>query len=319
MAGHPDRAESACLDVEDRRQLDAELCAEVARLDGVGDRRLAAEAQAIAYRLDPHAVVDRGAKAETERTVTLRPAPDAMTYLTALLPMAHGVSVYAALKGEADRCGDSRSRGQVMADTLVERATGRTAATATPIAVNLVLSDETLMGGSAPAVMPGYGPVPAEIACRLIQHALTDAQSRATLRTLYASPRTGALVAMQSRARVFPKGLARFIAMRDQRCRTPYCDAPIRHTDHATPASRNGPTSAGNGQGLCEACNYTKETHGWRTTTTSDTGEHTSEITTPTAAHYHSTAPPLLPGRLRIEISEVEQAIRMNLINLHAA
>jgi hypothetical protein len=90
--------ESACLDVEDRRTLDAELCGEPADLDGMGDVRVAAAAKAIAYRLDPHAVVDRAAKAEDERCVTIRPAPDTMTYLTALLPVTTGVSVYAALR-----------------------------------------------------------------------------------------------------------------------------------------------------------------------------------------------------------------------------
>ncbi len=78
--------------------------------------------------------------------MSIRPAPDTMTYLTALLPVAQGVSVYAALRREADTCADGRSRGQVMADALVERVTGRSAAVATPIAVNLVLSDETLLG-----------------------------------------------------------------------------------------------------------------------------------------------------------------------------
>ena len=184
--------ESACLDVEDRRALDAELCADPAGLDGMGDARVAAAAKTIAYRLDPHAVVDRAAKAETERTVTIRPAPDTMTYLTALLPVAQGVSVYAALRREADVCADGRSRGQVMADTLVERVTGRTAATATPIAVNLVLSDETLLGGSsAPADVFGYGPIPAAVARGLVMGAVTDSRSRATLRRLYADPGSG--------------------------------------------------------------------------------------------------------------------------------
>ena len=56
--------ETACLDVEDRRALDAELCGERARLEGMGDRRVAADARAIAYRLDPHAVTDRAVRAE---------------------------------------------------------------------------------------------------------------------------------------------------------------------------------------------------------------------------------------------------------------
>ena len=256
--------ESACLEVEDRQTLDAEMCADPDRLNGMGDARLAAAAKTIAYRLDPHAVVDRAARAETERTVSIRPAPDTMTYLTALLPVAQGVSVYAALRREADICADGRSRGQVMADTLVERVTGRSAATATPIAVNLVLSDETLMGGSsAPADVSGYGPIPAAVARGLISSAVGDERSRATLRRLYAHPTSGALMTMESRARLFPRGLATFIEFRDQRCRTPYCDAPIRHRDHARPWVAGGATSADNGLGLCERCNYVKETAGW--------------------------------------------------------
>ena len=312
--------ESACLDVEDRARLDAELCADVGQLDGKGDARIAADAKAIAYRLDPHAVVDRAARAETERGVTVRPAPDCMTYLTALLPMTQGVSVYAALKRQADGCGDGRSRGQIMADTLVERVTGRPATVPTPIAVNLVISDDTLTGGAGPAVVSDYGPVPAEIACRLVQQAMTDPASKATLRRLYASPATGALVAMESRSRLFPKGLARFIGMRDQRCRTPYCDAPIRHTDHSTPYARGGPTSASNGQGSCEACNYAKEADGWNVDVAEvQRGTHTTEFTTPTGACYRSTAPPVLPGQHRVEVSQLEQQTRIALCDLHAA
>ena len=89
--------ESACLDVEDRRRLDADLCADVTKLDGMGDARVAAAAKEIACRLDVQAVVDRAAKAEADRTVTIRPAPDTMTYVTALLLVAKGVGVYAAL------------------------------------------------------------------------------------------------------------------------------------------------------------------------------------------------------------------------------
>jgi len=289
--------ESACLDVEDRRRLDAELCSEVKGLDGVGDAALAAAAKAIAYRLDPQAVVDRAARAADERTVTIRPAPDTMTYVTALLPVAQGVSIYAALKRQADVSCDGRSRGQVMADTLVERVTGRPAAQPVPVAVNLVISDQALLGAeNAAAVIAGYGSVPSAVAQKLIAAAVASPDSLATLRRLYAAPASGALVAMDSRSRVFPKGLAEFIGLRDQRCRTPYCDAPIRHRDHASPHRRGGSTSAANGLGLCERCNYTKEAPGWTVSAEiGENGTHTAEFTTPTGAHHHSLAPPA-PG-----------------------
>jgi hypothetical protein len=309
--------ESACLEVEDRRALDAELCRDPSALDGMGDARVAAAAKAIAYRLDPHAVVDRAAKAETERTVTIRPAPDTMTWLTALLPVAKGVSVYAALRRAADTTFDGRSRGQVMADALVERVTGQPADAACPIAVNLVLSDHTLLSDdNTPADICGYGPIPAGVARGLVSAAVTDARSRATLRRLYAHPGSGALVAMESRARLFPRGLAAFIGLRDQRCRTPYCDAPIRHRDHARPWARGGATSAGNGLGQCERCNYVKDVAGWRVEPSIDeTYRHTAEFTTPTGAHYRSTAPPRAPT---ITISDLEARIGVALAR-HAA
>jgi hypothetical protein len=309
--------ESACLDVEDRRTLDAELCGDPAGLDGMGDARVAAAAKAIAYRLDPHAVVDRAAKAETERTVTIRPAPDTMTYLTALLPVAQGVAVYATLRREADIRGDGRSRGQIMADTLVERVTGREAAVPTPIAVNLVMSDETLFGSdSTPADISGYGPIPAAVARSMVARSVGDRKSRATLRRLYTHPRTGSLVSMESRARLFPRGLTNFIELRDQRCRTPYCDAPIRHRDHARPWAEGGPTTVENGLGLCERCNYAKEAAGWRVSTSSDKNHtHTAEFTTPTGKRYRSGAPPRGPA---ITISNIEVRVGIELAR-HAA
>ena len=309
--------ESACLEVEDRRTLDVELCRDPAGLDGMGDARVAAAAKAIAYRLDPHAVVDRAAKAENERTVTIRPAPDTMTYVTALLPLTQGVSVYAALRREADTRSDGRSRGQVMADTLVERVTGRAAAVPTPIAVNLVMSDDTLLGGdSAPADISGYGPIPAAVARSMVARSVADRRSRATLRRLYTHPRTGALVSMESRARLFPRGLATFIELRDQRCRTPYCDAPIRHRDHAQPWAKGGTTTVENGLGLCERCNYTKEAPGWRVSTSVDKNHtHTAEFTTPTGRRYQSGAPPRGPA---ITISNLEVRVGIALAR-HAA
>ena len=286
--------ESACLDVDDRRALDREMCADTASLEGKGDAELTAAAKAIAYRKDPHAVVDRAAKAESDRTVTIRPAPDTMTWVSVLLPVAKGVGMYAALRRAADTTFDGRSRGQVMADTVFERITGTPAPCPRRSQSILVISDETLIGDdSSAAVIDGYGPIPAAVARNLVIDAhLADRQSWATLRRLYAPPHTGALVAMESRSRRFPPGLAQFIGLRDQRCRTPYCDAPIRHRDHTQPYKRGGRTTAENGVGSCERCNYAKESPGWRVTATNENGRHTAEYVTPTGARYQSTAPP---------------------------
>lgn len=214
-----------------------------------------------------------------------------------------------ALKRAADTTFDDRGRGQVMADTLVERVNGLPADVPVPVAVDLVITDESLLGGDkTTARVPGYGPIPAAIARRLASRAIADNRSKATLRRLYRHPSSGALVAMESRARLFPKALAKFIVLRDDTCRTPYCDAPIRHTDHATAHGAGGPTNELNGVGTCEACNYAKEAPGWRVITRrSDDGIHTSEVRTPTGARHRSKAPPL-PGSPRSQSSCIEIA-----------
>jgi hypothetical protein len=125
-------------------------------------------------------------------------------------------------------------------------------------------------------------------------------------------------VAMESRSRRFPSGLATFIGLRDQTCRTPYCDAPIRHHDHAQPHHRDGPTSAENGLGACEHCNYAKESPGWRVTAGTERGVHTAQFLTPTGARYRSTAPPLL-GKRDIDVAETEVRIGIAIAEHDAA
>ncbi|MGW9403661.1 HNH endonuclease [Arthrobacter sp. NPDC055585] len=412
--------ETACLDVQDRHRVDELICADPSSLEGVGDRKLIARIRSVTQGIDPASQVRRNAKAVADRYVSCRPAPDTMSYLTGLLPVAQGVAVYAALSRAADSLratGDERGRGQIMADTLVERVTGQTTADRVPVEVQLVITDRTLLSeilirqsqaphdqGSepraphsaaddpadgagnvpagtpgprrreapdrgqdttqldtlpeSPAYFPGYGIVPGAWARQLIRSALGTSnrreappltESRASsppdadrqvarppdsgrqtsehagretplgeaslvsLRRLYLDPLSGELTAMESKARAFPAGLARLIRTRDQTCRTPWCDAPIRHIDHVQPHAEGGPTSYTNGQGLCEACNHAKEAPGWNAAPirtmpgeslasgpgsgprTSYGTRHTVRVTTPTGHTYTSIAPPL-PG-----------------------
>lgn len=294
--------ETACLSALDRSAVDEELASDVGRLCGAGDRSVIAAARSAAYRRDPRSVAQRASHAAAERHVSLRPAPDTMCYLTAFLPVAEGVAVHAALTRHADTVrsdGDPRSRGQIMADVLVERSTGK-AGGISGIEIQLVMTDRTLFQGeSEPARFPGYGVVPAGWAREIVapgpdQNKDQDQPMNVWLRRLYSAPGTGDLVAMESRARLFPPGLRRFVQVRDQTCRTPYCDAPIRHLDHVLPWHSGGTTSIGNAAGLCEACNHTKEAPGWRSRPRPGP-RHTLQLTTPTGHSYQSTAPPL-PG-----------------------
>jgi hypothetical protein len=87
------------------------------------------------------------------------------------------------------------------------------------------------------------------------------------------------------------------LVLRDQACRTPYCDAPIRHADHIRPHRVGGPTSLANAAGLCERCNHAKEAPGWatRVETSADwSSAHRSVVMTPTGHPYPSEAPALV-------------------------
>ena len=251
-------SETACLSLADRRAVDRQVCGDLAALQGVGTRKLAARARKAAYELDPVSIVKRAAKAESERYVSLRPAPDCMTWLTALLPVAQGVACYAALKAAAASAiatGDGRGTGQLMADTLVTRLTGQATAESVSVGLHLVMPATSLFAGDcAPGRIVDHGPMPAALARRLVTAAPA---ASSWVKRLYESP--SGLLATESRSRCFPEGLAELITIRDDTCATPWCDAPIRHLDHITPWSQDGPTSLANGQGLCAQCNLDKQ------------------------------------------------------------
>jgi hypothetical protein len=97
---------------------------------------------------------------------------------------------------------------------------------------------------------------------------------------------------MESTSRTFRGLSALLIRLRDRICRTPWCNAPIRHGDHVVPVRRGGTTTDDNAQGLCEACNQIKESPGWRHRTVSGPlDRHEVEITTPTGHTTYSRAP----------------------------
>ena len=371
--------ETACLDRQARARVDAAVCADQSGLQGVGTKRLAALVEAQAYRQDPVAVVNGNERSVAERSVSLRPAPGGMTYLTALVPLAQGVGVWASLQRTADTAratGDGRSKGQVMADTLIERVTGQASAQGVPVMVNLIMSDATLLAsGHDPAVLDGGHMIPAQSARELIAHAMDNlgtltktatgadaaggsrspsgsncpagtsspskgsppgtgsppgesstepvkvpARVGAWVRRVYADA-GGGVVAMDSHARTFPDGLARLLRVRDQGlCRTPWCDAPVAHTDHITPHAVGGATTAVNGQGLCAGCNYTKQTHGWTQEVDPDTPRHTVTTMTPTGHEYVSTAPavpaPLTPNVVATASEPASAASRDRVIDI---
>lgn len=303
--------ETSCLSREHRAVVDAQLAD---RFRSDSPRKLVAAASAMAYELDPYAFVKRGRKATRDRRVSIRPAPEVMTNVTGFLPVAQGVACYKALDQGAralKATGDERSLDQLRADLFIERLTGQSAADTTDIELGLVMTDTALLGlDETAARLEHFGPLPAGLARDLVagsgtgesdeasDEAVRDSAREAViwLRRLFADPLTGVLSGQDSRRRVFSGALRRFLVARDQVCRTPWCDAPVRHVDHVLPFARGGETTETNGDGLCEACNYAKEAPGWKhEVVEARDGTHLIRITTPTGHTYESPAPPVLP------------------------
>ena len=272
-----------------------------ATLGTVGPRRLAATVRFHAQHLDQHGAVARLAKATSQRRVSVRPAPDNMAYLTALVPMSQAVACFAALRRDAttmvgtgqttdptDPTGQPRIRDQIMADLFVQRVTGQHSAAAVPAEVQVVMTAESLFGdGQTPAWLTGHGPIPTATA----KTWLTNPEAQIFLRRVFTRPTDHQLVGLESASRAFPAGLRRMIILRDDTCRTPYCDATIQHLDHLNPVRDGGTTSWDNASGLCAGCNQTKENTGWH-----HTGDPEQlNVTTPTGHCYTTNTTPVLP------------------------
>jgi hypothetical protein len=185
-----------------------------------------------------------------------------------------------------------------MADTLVQRilvphlAGNQDGTSGVPLMVNVVVPDSVLLGDDdGGGWVEGYGDVPGDLIREWVAANLESGVDT-WLRRIYEKPQTGELVAMDSRARRFDGGLAAFLRLRDRGCRENYCDAPVRHLDHAQGYADEGLTSAENGQGICESHNYAKQAIGWSAQPRPGP-RHTIETTTPTGHTYVSVAPRL--------------------------
>ena len=312
-------AETRHLDPTRRREVDRHLHDHAARPDGggvdlttLGVRQALAAAAKAAYQADPHAYVARGRVERDDRHVSLRPAPDTMSRLSAYLPVEQGVACLAALERHTDAtvaAGDARSRGQIAADTLVERLTGQHRATDVSVEIQLVVPADNLSiragdhpphedaecaptacdaGPARSAVVTGVGALPWTMA-----RGLVDASGGTKhLRVVHRSP-DGHLVGIGTRRR-FTGALADLVLARDQTCREPFCDAPIRHLDHVQRHADGGLTTLANGRGLCARHNLTREQPGWHAAVVHDgfgAQPHTVITITPTGHTYASRAP----------------------------
>jgi hypothetical protein len=291
-------SETRHLDPEKRRHVDDQL--KTAGIARMGFKAATACIRKTAYQADPHGYLERGRTERHHRRVGVRPAPDTMAVLSGYLPVEQGIACYAALRHHADTAvatGDGRTRDQIMADTLMERITGQARATDVNVELQLLMPLDSLLNkeNASAAVIPGYGPLPGKLARQI----LANSQGRKWWRRLFTAPKgsardSGPIIGGDPTRRYFDGWLAKLIKLRDQTCRDPFCDAPIRHLDHIRRHAEGGLTTFTNGRGACERGNQVREMPGWHITLIDcgfHGGPHTIHITTPTGHHYLSRAP----------------------------
>lgn len=332
----------------DRAEADRELAG---TLGTCGLRRLRDEARAEVDRLDPEAAARRAERAMARRRVCVEPGDSGLGVLTIHAPLP---DIAAAMESLVSHCrsveAGERTFAEVMSDEAVGLLAGSTAFAGKKCTVNLVMTPGQLFGREGgPVRVVGYGTIPARTARSLLtdhvgsdspvtdpspppEGAEWESQLRALidtprptslplpatvwLRRLFTTPDGSSLAAMDARARLFTDQLREQLIIRDDRCRHPWSDAPIRHGDHVEPHRSGGPTSVRNGQGLSVRANHIKELPGFRTRVLSESevtayrggepqrqatavargaapGTHVTEITTPTGHVYLSAAPPL--------------------------
>jgi Domain of unknown function (DUF222) len=139
--------------------------------------------------------------------------------------------------------------------------------------------DVALGNKDGPAILQGYGPIPASMARELA--------ADATWRRVLLEPAEGWLLDY-GRTRYQPSAKLRdHLLGLGQDCRAPYCNARPKETDHGIDWAQGGSTSAQNLNGLCTHTHFLKTADGFRVTNNPD---QSMTWTTPTGNTY--TKPP---------------------------
>lgn len=136
--------ETSCTSSPVRGQVDRQIESDLA---SESDSRAHALVVGATAELDATAVAARRVRAVGARRVSVRPVPDGMAVLTAVVPCADAMAAITALRrgaGERLDDGTGRSLGQATADLLVKRLTGRDPRDGFDVQINLVMDADTL-------------------------------------------------------------------------------------------------------------------------------------------------------------------------------
>jgi hypothetical protein len=244
------------------------------------------------HRRDPLTAAERHRTAFGERYVTRQPAPDGMSYFTALITATEAVAIDTRLDDAARSLhlrGDLRSfaqlRADVFTDVMLERITRDDRAyRGTKPTVVVTIPALTLLGRSSEhGELEGYGPIDAETARELASEA-------PELRRMLVDPHSSVPLALGREKYRPTRSLRLWLRLRDRTCRFPGCTNPVTtaDVDHTRDWVHGGSTSPENLAHLCRKHHTLKHQSGWR-------AEHstagTLEWTSPLGRRYISRSP----------------------------
>jgi len=253
------------LDDVTAQRVEADVVAIATRSTLASTRRAIQRALA---RHDAAGAADRHEAGRAVSDVVSWPERDGLAVLqvrgtAAEIARLQGVVDAAASDAAADGADDGRSLGRRRVEALVRLLCDGSGSAkprrAEGLQVQLVVDLPTVVGlADHPAVIPGYGPIPAPIA----REWAADAVS---WRRLVVDPVSGSLLDYgQTRYRP-PPGLAQFGRARDRFCRFPGCRRPAERCDldHRVAFADGGATSSQSIQALCRAHHRLKTFTDW--------------------------------------------------------
>lgn len=259
--------------------VDESLVAQIASWRGWSKRRILNAVDATVRMLDPDAAQERRETADQDRHIGITAADDGMAEVYGRVAAAAATAFDRRLSQLATLvCGaDPRTLDQRRADAMAALAEGRALpcacgqsncpakasdtaeAAGVRVVINVVATDETLLGDSErPGYLEGYGIIDAE-----------QVRQLAATASLHA---VDSLTSAAEALRYQPSAaLERAVRCRDLTCRFPGCGRPavICDLDHTVPFNHQDPTAGGrtvfeNLKCLCRLHHRLKTFGGWR-------------------------------------------------------
>ncbi|MFJ6301754.1 HNH endonuclease signature motif containing protein [Pseudarthrobacter oxydans] len=264
--------------------------------------RFKAKARTWRERHHPESLEKRHTKAAADRRVEYRPDQDGMAWLSACLPADQAMAGWNrlnALSRAAQGPTEPRTLTQLSADhfaqAILTSGTNASIGDGAGIGTDLTPSSRirgqvlvtvpvlSLMGVTdEPAMLDGYGPIPASMARDLV------ANGADSFHRVLVDPRDGAPLEIGRSSYRVTKAMRNWLRLRDGQCPFPGCSNPSldNEADHLLAWHHGGTTGISNLGQPCPKHHRLRHTSGW--TPTAATKDEPPGWTSPTGRHYTS-------------------------------